>query len=46
MAETGSRLILGFNVGFMLHVDDLASEHNIEIRLYEVICRLIADIES
>jgi translation initiation factor IF-2 len=46
MAETGSRLILGFNVGFMPHVDDLASEHNVEIRLYEVIYRLIADIES
>lgn len=46
MAETGSRLILGFNVGFMPHVDDLASEHNVEIRLYEVIYQLIADIES
>ena len=46
MAETGSRLILGFNVGFMPHVDDLASEHNVEIRFYEVICQLIADIES
>ena len=46
MAETGSRLILGFNVGFMPHVDDLASEHNIEIRLYEVIYRLVGDIES
>ena len=46
MAETGSRLIIGFNVGIMPHVDDLASEHNVEIRLYEVIYRLIDDIES
>jgi len=46
MAETGSRLIIGFNVGLMPHVDDLASEHNVEIRLYEVIYRLIEDIES
>jgi translation initiation factor IF-2 len=46
MAETGSRLIVGFNVGYMPHVDELASEHNIEIRLYDVIYRLIEDIES
>jgi len=46
MAETGSRLIIGFNVGYTPHVDKLASEHNVEIRLYDVIYRLIEDIES
>jgi len=46
MAETGSRLIIGFNVGLMPHVDELISEHNVEIRLYDVIYRLIEDIES
>ena len=46
MAETGSRLIVGFNVGLMLHVAELATEHNVEIRLYDVIYRLIEDLES
>ena len=46
MAETGSRLIIGFNVGYLPHVDDLATEHIIEIRLFDVIYRLIEDIES
>lgn len=46
MAETGSRLIIGFNVGLMPHVDDLTTAHNVEIRLYDVIYRLIEDIES
>ena len=46
MAETGSRLIVGFNVGLMPHIDLTASEHNVEIRLYEVIYKLLEDIES
>ena len=45
MAEAGSKLILGFNVGIMPHIDQLATEHTIEIRLYEVIYRLIEDVE-
>jgi len=46
MAETGSRLILGFNVGIMPHIAQLATEHTIEIRLYDVIYRLLEDVES
>ncbi|KPK28154.1 MAG: hypothetical protein AMJ61_03505, partial [Desulfobacterales bacterium SG8_35_2] len=46
MAEAGSRLIVGFNVGLMPHIDLTASEHNVEIRLYEVIYKLLEDIES
>jgi translation initiation factor IF-2 len=46
MAETGSRLILGFNVGFMGQIDQMAAEHDVEIRLYEVIYKLIEDVES
>ena len=46
MAETGSRLIVGFNVGLMDHIDQTAAEHNIEIRLYEVIYRVLEDLES
>jgi translation initiation factor IF-2 len=46
MAETGSRLILGFNVGLMPHIDIMAGEQNVEIRLYEVIYKLIEDIET
>ena len=45
MAETGSRLIMGFNVGIMPHIDQLASEQNVEIRLYDVIYRLLEDVE-
>lgn len=46
MAETGSRLIIGFNVGIMPHIAQLATEHIIEIRLYDVIYRLLEDVES
>ena len=46
MAETGSRLILGFNVGLMGQIDHMAMEHGVEIRLYEVIYKLLEDVES
>jgi translation initiation factor IF-2 len=46
MAETGSRLIVGFNVGIMPHLEQAAAEHNVEIRLYEVIYRLLDGLES
>jgi translation initiation factor IF-2 len=45
MAETGSKLIMGFNVGVMPHIDLIAIEHNIEIRLHDVIYTLLEDIE-
>ncbi len=46
MAETGSRLIIGFNVGLMPHMDQMVVEHNVEIRLFEVIYKLLEDLES
>ena len=46
MAETGSKLIIGFNVWLMPQIDQLAAEHNVEIRLYEVIYKLIDDVKS
>jgi translation initiation factor IF-2 len=46
MAETGSGLIIGFNVGIMPNMERMAAEHNIEIRIYDVIYRLLEDVES
>ncbi len=44
MAETGSRLIIGFNVGVLPEIKALPGEHNVEIRIYDVIYRLEEDI--
>lgn len=46
MAETGSRLVVGFNVGIAPHIDQTAAEHNVEIRIYDVIYKLLADLKS
>ena len=45
MAETGSRLVVGFNVGVMPHIDRIIAEHTVEIRIYDIIYRLSEDIE-
>ncbi len=46
MAETGSRLILGFDVDVAPKVEILSHEHTIEIRLYDVIYRLVDDLKK
>lgn len=46
MAETGSRLIIGFNVDVVPKIDHLLKEHGVEIRLYDVIYRLTEDVKS
>ena len=46
LAATGSRLIVGFNVGLMPHMDQAASDQGVEIRLYEIIYKLLDDLES
>ena len=46
MAETGSRLIIGFNVGIMPDIVQMAAAKTIDIRLYEVIYRVLEDVES
>ncbi|MBN1626441.1 MAG: hypothetical protein JW944_07935 [Deltaproteobacteria bacterium] len=45
-AESGSRLLVGFNVGPLPGVKELAAEKGVEIRLYDVIYRLLEDIKS
>ena len=44
MAETGSRLIIGFNIGVLPEIKALPGEHNVEVRIYDVIYRLVEDI--
>jgi len=46
LAETGSCLILGFNVGTGPNIDKLSAEHGVEIRLYDVIYRLVDDVRQ
>lgn len=46
MAETGSRLIIGFEIHVMPKVDHLLKEHGVEARIYEVIYKLIDDIKT
>ncbi len=45
-AETASRLIVGFQVGVMQGMDKVLREHRVEVRLYSVIYKLIADIKE
>jgi len=44
MAETGSRLIIGYQVEVLPGIDTLLRERGVEVRLYEVIYKLTADI--
>jgi len=44
MALTGSRLVIGFDVGVMPKLDLWAKEHEVEVRLYDVIYRLTEDL--
>ena len=44
-AETGSRLIVGFNVGVLPRVNEVCREHGVEVRLNEVIYRLVEEVK-
>ncbi|MEN8261849.1 MAG: hypothetical protein ABFR82_00085 [Nitrospirota bacterium] len=44
MAKTGSRLIAGFQVNVLPGIEKELDEHNVEVRLYDVIYALTADI--
>jgi translation initiation factor IF-2 len=44
MALTGSRLVVGFNVGVMPKLDQWIKERGVEVRLHQVIYRLVDDI--
>lgn len=45
LAETGSRLIAGFQVGVETGMEKLPGESGVEVRLYDVIYRLTEDIK-
>ena len=46
MAQTGSRLVIGFNVGTMPKLDRHIKEHGIEVRLYDTIYTITADVKK
>lgn len=46
MALTGSKLVVGFNVGLMPKLEQFMKDNGIEVRLYKVIYRLIEDLEK
>jgi translation initiation factor IF-2 len=46
MALSGSRLVLGFNVGLMPKLEQWVREHGVEVRLYQVIYRLMDDVKK
>ena len=45
-AETASRLIVGFQVDVLPGMDKVLKEHGVEVRLYEVIYQVTADIRA
>jgi translation initiation factor IF-2 len=46
MALTGSRLVIGFNVGVTPKLEQWVKEHGVEVRLYDVIYRLAEDVKA
>ncbi|MFZ2445548.1 MAG: hypothetical protein WAW37_04255 [Syntrophobacteraceae bacterium] len=44
MALTGSKLVLGFEVGVAPKLEQWVKEHGVEVRLYNVIYKLIEDL--
>lgn len=46
LASTGSRMVLGFNVGVMPKLDAVARESRVDVRLYTVIYELIEDVKD
>jgi translation initiation factor IF-2 len=45
MALTGSRLVIGFNVGVAPKLEQWLKDHGVEVRLYDVIYRLAEDLK-
>jgi translation initiation factor IF-2 len=46
LAETGSRLVMGFDVDPLPKIDALAKERQIEVRLYRVIPNLLGELKE
>jgi translation initiation factor IF-2 len=45
MALSGSKLVVGFNVDIMPKLESWLKDHGVEVRLYDVIYRLIEDVQ-
>lgn len=46
IAETGSRLIIGFQVDLLQEMESVLKEHRVEVRLYSVIYSVTTDIKA
>jgi translation initiation factor IF-2 len=46
LAETGSRLVIGFNVGILPKIGEMAKERQVEVRLYDVIYELTESLQK
>lgn len=46
MAKSGSRLIIGFQIDLLPGIDSLLRTHHVEVRLYNVIYSVTADVEA
>ncbi len=46
LAATGSRLVIGFNVETHHNIPRLAQDHGVEVRIYQVLYRLIDDLKQ
>ena len=46
MAQTGSRLVIGFNVDTMPKLERQVKEHGVEVRLYETIYTITEDLRK
>ena len=44
MAQTGSSLVVGFNVGVAPRLEQWVKEHGVEVRIYDVIYKLAEDL--
>jgi translation initiation factor IF-2 len=46
LAQTAGRLVIGFNVDVLPKIKELAKDHHVEVRLYDVIYRLLNDLKE
>jgi translation initiation factor IF-2 len=46
LAETGSRLVMGLNVDILPKTKEMAKEHQVEVRLHDVIYKFLEDLKE
>ena len=46
MAESGSRLIIGYGIGVIQNIEPLLSQYGVEVRLYDVIYHLTENVKE